>query len=353
MTRSSTNCPKRFHRTIASFLWLAGLCVACAPADRTHKLQLHAFGTLVSISIFDTSSATAHAASNALQADFMRIDADWYPWPKPGNAPPGELRRLNQAIADQRPIAVSADLAELIRRASQLEAASTGRFNPAIGALTALWGFHDATMMPASPPDAALLAEYDLSRMTTQHLHWEGNELSSNSSDIILDLGGIAKGAILKLSVSILRENGVANAIIDLGGDLIVLGEVGNRAARIGIRSPTSDGTLGWLEVADGEAVLTSGDYERFFEHNGHKYQHILDPRNGRPVSHTSSVTVVDRDPLLADAAATALVVAGATEFDEVCRLLHIEQALLISTAGDVRLTAAMRKRVNWSNRPE
>jgi len=316
-------------------------------------LQLHAFGTLVGISIFGSDANTANAASSAVQAEFLRIDADWYPWPKPGNAPPGELRRLNQAIASRQTIVVSADLADIIRRATGLEAASRGRFNPAIGALTALWGFDDADSLQRPPPDAAALAELDLSRMTTRELHWAGNELSSDSNTLVIDLGGIAKGAILDLSARILRQHGVHNAIVNIGGDLIVLGRVRDRAARIGIRSPSADDILGWLAIADGETVVTSGDYERFFEFEGRRYQHILDPRTGHPVSHTSSVTVIHRDPLLADAAATALVVAGEADFDEVCRLLHIEQALLISAAGDVRLTAAMQKRVNWSDRSE
>ncbi|GMR17276.1 MAG: FAD:protein FMN transferase [Gammaproteobacteria bacterium] len=334
-------------------LALLALGTACVPAERGRTLQLVAFGTVVEIRMFGVSRDAANAAGEALQAEYRRIDADWYPWPKPGQAPPGELRRLNQAIAARQPFTVSADLAALIRRAAQLEQASSGRFNPAIGAATELWGFADATTLPASPPDPALLAALPLAQMTTRQLHWTGDTLRSDSSAVMLDLGGIAKGAILELSAASLREHGVSNAIVDIGGDLIVLGKVGKRAARIGIRSPLSDGVVGWLEVADGETVVTSGDYERYFEYGGRRYQHILDPRTGIPVSHTRSVTVVDRDPLLADAAATALVVAGPAEFAAVCRELQVQQALLISAAGDLRLTAGMRKRVNWSERPD
>jgi thiamine biosynthesis lipoprotein len=162
------------------------------------------------------------------------------------------------------------------------------------------------------------------------------------------DLGGIAKGAILDLTIALLRESGVENAIINIGGDLTVLGDIHGRAARIGIRSPVAETPLGWLDVADGETVVTSGDYERFFEYQGQKYQHILDPKSGFPIQHTASVTVIHRDPVLADAAATALVVAGMAEFDQTCAALGITQAILIDSSGELRLTADMDRRVNW-----
>ena len=151
--------------------------------------------------------------------------------------------------------------------------------------------------------------------------------------------------------VSILRDAGIENAIIDIGGDLTVLGHINGRPARIGIRSPRSDDTLAWLDVMDGETVVTSGDYERFFEVGGRRYQHILDPRNGYPVAHTISATVLHQDPVLADAAATALLVAGPGAFEELCAVLGVDEALIVSASGDLRLTQAMEKRLNWPNR--
>ena len=166
----------------------------------------------------------------------------------------------------------------------------------------------------------------------------------------MLDLGGIAKGAILEQFVGILSAAGVLNAIIDIGGDLTVMGHMKGRTARIGVRAPRSEDVLGWIEVLDGETVMTSGDYERFFEHDGIRYQHVLDPRSGYPVQETISASVVHRDPVLADAAATALLVAGPGEFEQLCELLGLEEALIVSASGDLRLTPAMEKRLNWPN---
>ena len=106
-----------------------------------------------------------------------------------------------------------------------------------------------------------------------------------------------------------------------------------------------------WRCVADGETVVNWGDYGRFFEDGGRRYQHILDPRSGYPVQHTITATVLHKDPVLADAAATALLVAGSGAFEELCTVLGLDEAVIVSASGDLRLTEAMEKRLNWANR--
>ena len=94
--------------------------------------------------------------------------------------------------------------------------------------------------------------------------------------------------------------------------------------------------------------VISSGNYERFFEIDGKRYHHILDPATGFPVPHTAAVTVVHSDPVLADAAATALLVGGVENFDSLVATLDLEFALLIPSSGDVVLTTGLRERLNW-----
>ncbi len=320
-------------------------CYGCQSGSQDYRHQFYAFGTLVTIDFFDTSQQSNAAAISAIEARIKDIDANWYPWRE------GELQRINAAIARRQSIEVSPLLADLLRRSATLELRSGGRFNPAIGHLIELWGFHDLTMLRTSPPADFEVQKWLSLSISSQSLSWDRNFLRSNSPRLMLDLGGIAKGSILKQFVSLLRDAGVENAIIDIGGDLTVVGQVNGRSARIGIRSPRSDEVLGWLEVLDGETVMTSGDYERFFEHDGKRYQHVLDPRTGYPVQQTISASVVHSDPVLADAAATALLVAGAGEFEELCLSLDLEEALIVSASGDLRLTRAMQNRLNWPNR--
>lgn len=339
----------RFHAAALTLSCL--LCCGCDAATQDFRHQIYAFGTLVTIDFFATTPQSNAAAIAAIEARIRDIDRDWYPWREYPDEPQGELQRINAAIAAGQAIEVSPLLAELVRRAAVLEQLSGGRFNPAMGRLTELWGFHDVARLRSSPPDELEIQTWLSASVSSDSLEWSGNELRSNSPYVMLDLGGIAKGSILEQFVSILRDAGIENAIIDIGGDLTVLGHINGRPARIGIRSPRSDDTLAWLDVMDGETVVTSGDYERFFEVGGRRYQHILDPRNGYPVAHTISATVLHQDPVLADAAATALLVAGPGAFEELCAVLGLDEALIVSASGDLRLTQAMEKRLNWPNR--
>ena len=328
----------------ATFTLALLLFVGCEFESQDFRHQFYAFGTLVTIDFFDVSPDSNAAAIAVIESRIRDIDANWYPWRE------GELQRINAAIAGRQSIEVSPLLAELLRRSTILEQQSGGRFNPAIGRLTELWGFHDAVKLRTSPPDDFAVQKWLSLVVSSSSLEWDGNLLRSKSPRVMLDLGGIAKGSILEQFVGVLRDAGVQNAIVDFGGDLTVMGQVKGRSARIGIRSPRSDEVLGWLEVLDGETVMTSGDYERFFEHDDKRYQHVLDPRTGYPVQQTISASVVHKDAVLADAAATALLVAGAAEFDELCLSLGLEEALIVTASGDLRLTRGMEKRLNWPN---
>ena len=327
----------------------AVLCSACNQKGDQQR-QLYAFGTIVTLHTYSTSSSKVDKAVAALEPHYQTIDHDWYPWARQGSLATGELVAVNEAIASGRVQEVSPQLAALIRRATEIEQLSGGLFSPASGRLTRLWGLDNLAEARTALPEPDEINVLLNANLSTSALSWDGNNLQSSSQDVLLDLGGIAKGAILALSVDILSAQGIRSAIIDIGGDLTVIGQVNGSAARIGIRSPTGTGAIGWLYVGDGETVVTSGDYERYIEIEGQRYPHILDPRTGYPVLHTSSVTVVHTGPLLADAAATALVVGGAGEFDEICRRLDITVALLIDASGDMRLTPAMQKRVKWTN---
>ena len=104
------------------------------------------------------------------------------------------------------------------------------------------------------------------------------------------------------------------------------------------------------MDIDPGETIVTSGNYERFVRIDGERYSHVLNPRTGYPVTHSSSVTVIHTDAMLADAAATALMVGGAAEFETLTEALGIEFALLIDESGDLSLTTPMDYRLNWLN---
>jgi len=334
------------RRWLKPLIAASAILGACAPAERDQQHEILAFGTYVSVTFYAVTEEQSRVALNQLEALFRDVDADWYPWTA------GELQRVNAAIAAGERITVSARLASLIRAAASYEHESHGLFNAGIGRLIELWGFHDMANPLTRVPNVEELAAWRQTAPSLTSLSWQGLELSSNNRDVMIDLGGIAKGAILKESQILLRAIGMDNAIVNIGGDLIAIGRAGDRAARIGIRSPLSATPLARVVISDGESVITSGSYERFVEIDGARYTHILNPISGLPVAHTVSVTVVDDDPVLADAAATALMVGGAGEFEKLVEALQLEYALLIEAGGDTRLTPGMRERLQWLDQP-
>ncbi len=161
-----------------------------------------------------------------------------------------------------------------------------------------------------------------------------------------IDLGAYAKGYALNLAIQQLRANGFQHAIVNAGGDLCAAGRHGARPWRVGIRHPQGEGVIASLELSGEECVLTSGNYERYREHEGIRYSHIIDPRSGYPVEHITSATVISSDGALADAAATALSVAGPDAWQRIARQMGVDQVMLVDESGQVYLTPAMQARI-------
>ena len=153
-----------------------------------------------------------------------------------------------------------------------------------------------------------------------------------------LDLGGYAKGYALDRAAAILRGQGVGNALINIGGNVMALGSKGGQPWRIGIQHPRAAAPLATLELRDGEAVGTSGDYQRYFELDGRRYCHLLDPRSGRPAQGAQAVTVLvtprEHAGALSDAASKPLFIAGDKAWRDLARRLDVEHALRIDSGG-------------------
>lgn len=317
------------------------LLAACGPGGDLHEQQLLAMGTSVEITIDVPDAARRTRLVGEIDALLRDFERDYYAWAD------GELARLNRAVAKREPVRVSPELATLLTAAQRIADRSGGTFEPAVGELVEIWGFHSAATGVAEPPDPEAIVQWLGRAPTIRNLTIEPDGTIRAAGDAgMLDLGGIAKGEAVDRIVQVLRDNGVANALVNAGGDLRVLGSRAGRPWRIGIRAPRGDGLLGILELADGEAAFTSGDYERFYEHAGRRMHHILDPATGYPVDHTQAITVVATEGVTADAAATALLVAGPARWRAVADALGITAVMRVDASGRVELTAQMRERL-------
>jgi thiamine biosynthesis lipoprotein len=143
-----------------------------------------------------------------------------------------------------------------------------------------------------------------------------------------------------------LKQHGIKNAVINAGGDLKVIGRHGDRRWHIGIRDPRSHEAIAAVDLQPGEAIFTSGSYERFYELNGKRYHHIIDPRTGYPAEHVASSTVIETDAAEADAAATALLIAGMNGWQKLAADMGLKQVILIDWQGKISMTPEMKNRL-------
>jgi thiamine biosynthesis lipoprotein len=321
--------------------------LAACQGEKEHSAELFVFGTIVEIKTWGASSAQSDRAFSEIQEMFQGMHRDWHAWE------PGLLVEINQAFAEGGAVTASPEIVEMIRQSQWVEEQSAGCFNPAIGGLVELWGFHTSEYPILGPPPGQADIDGILShRPSSRDIRIDGLQLTSDNPFVQLDFGGIAKGQAVDLAVAHLRELGVDNAIVNAGGDLRAFGRHGDRPWRVAVRKP-GGGIIGTVEVRGDEALFTSGNYERFRQDEEERYPHILDPRTGWPVQGVASATVITGNGTVADAAATALIVAGLDGWPAVARSLRLEQVLIVDGAGRVYLTPEMDARVEFSEEVE
>jgi len=321
------------------------LLAACARAAGPVQRSFFAMGTLVEVTLYDVPQERAERLLDDIEADFQRMHHEWHAWEE------GPLVHVNRAIAQGRSVEIPAVIAPLLPPAIRLSEASNHLFNPAIGRLIALWGFQsdEPARQPPDPADIERLVRAN-PRMTD--LVIEDGRLRSRNPMVQLDFGGFAKGWAIDRVIEKLRAAGVENAIVNAGGDLRAIGRHGNRPWRVGVRHPRrKDALLAVLEVQGDESVFTSGDYERYFEYQGRRYHHIIDPRTGWPAEGAASVTLIHREAATADAAATALLIAHEDEWREIARRMGIDQVLRVEQDGRIVMTPAMARRARLLGR--
>lgn len=328
---------------VAPVLLLCLLLFTACQRNEEQSAELYVFGTIVEIKLWGTSPQEAGHAFGEIQRMFQAMHRDWHAWE------PGRLVDINKALAEGRTAIADADIVEMIRRSQPLESSTGGRFNPAIGALIRLWGFHTSDYpIEGPPPTQAEIAEILDQHPSSRDIRINGLELSSDNPSVQLDFGGIAKGYAVDLTIAKLRALGINNAIVNAGGDLRAIGTHGNRPWRVAVRKP-GGGNVGSVQVKGDEAIFTSGNYERFRQDQTQRYPHILDPATGWPAKDLASVTVITDEGILADAAATALVVAGLDGWPEVASALDLQQIAVVDEKGTVYLTPAMDKRLQFT----
>ena len=321
-----------------SLLLLLASCGAPAPI----KQQAYVFGTLVEVTVLDADPARAEAATASVLARFDALHRALHAWQ------PSALSSLNAALAQGKPHTVSPELAAMLRDARTHATRTGGLFDPAIGRLIALWGFQsDAT--PGRVPDAARIAALVAAAPRMTDLSIDGDTVASRNPAVRLDLGGYAKGYALDEAVRLLRAHGIRDALVNIGGNVIALGQHGDRAWRVGIQHPRAAGTLATVELRDGEAIGTSGDYQRYFEAGGRRYSHLIDPRTGYPATGMQSLTILVAGPhagTRSDVLSKPLFIDGPGRLAHQAAALGVTHYLGVDAGGRLLVSPAMQSRL-------
>ncbi len=320
---------------LAAAICAIGLLAGCLSDVGRHQADFLVFGTQATVTVRDVDSRRAEQAFARVGRDLQRMHREWHPWRS------GALSDLNRALPDGGWVRTTPDLVRLTVASREFEAASGGLFNPAIGGLVRMWGFHTSDYPITEPPPAAEAIESLLAyRPSMSDIEVDRLRLRSNNRAVRLDFSGLAKGLAAERVCERLAEFDIVNALIDLGGDVMVCG-ASDPAWRVAIPDRDQD-VLTTVELTESMAIFTSGNYHRYGEWDGERYAHILDPGTGYPVEGIMQATVIDPDPMRADAAATALVVAGPVMWRSVADSMGIERAIVIDTEGRVELTEAL-----------
>lgn len=228
-------------------------------------------------------------------------------------SPTSELSRVN-AAAGQGLMPVGLHVTRMLSMARLYGALSHGAFDVTVGPVVRAWGFSGGRKPEAVPPESVLREKLALVGYT--NILVEGGKCGLMRAGMMVDLGGIAKGYAVDVCCRELIRQGARDFVVNLGGNMRCYGrpEAG-RWWRVAVRNPFDAGaTLGVIELSEGMAVATSGNYERFVEIEGKRYSHIMDPRTGWPVAGMAGVTVVAPSAVAADALSTSLFVLGPVE---------------------------------------
>ncbi len=250
--------------------------------------------------------------------------------------PKSDISKINLAAGSGRPVEVSADTAAILARAKEYAVETNGFFDVTVGNLVDLW--------EQAKTDGALPQPDDISA-AIHTVDFKGLKVDTTKNTAQLenrgqkiDLGGIAKGYITDGLVRMLRAEGVESALINLGGNAYALGKKNQFSAwNIGIQDPKNPNKLLGSIRAENQCVITSGDYQRYFELNGVRYHHILNPNTGSPSnSGLRSVTIVAEDATLADALSTACFILGYSEGANLIREYENVSAIFVMDSNTV-----------------
>ncbi len=317
----------KFNRLLLLLLTLFLVFMCCSCAEKKVSSTELAMDTVVSLTVY------GDRADEAMKAGFdevHRIDALM----NVHNAD-SEISKLNRAGANN-PIELSEDTLYVLKAALQLSEKSGAAFDISIKPLSDLWN------IGADEPRVPEVSEINdaLEKVGYRDIIIDGSKVSFAKEGMQIDLGAAAKGYCADRIVSIFKEYGIKNALIDLGGNIYAMGKNEQGSAwRVGLQSPSETrGEHFAIEELSDKTAVTSGSYERYFKKDDKVYHHILDPETGYPAdSGLIGVTVIGTSSLEADMLSTAIFVMGEENFNKIAHEFDFEKYIVVDKDNKAR----------------
>ena len=330
---------------LALLLLAGGVTWLYQQRTREYASEQFLMDTLVTIRVYGHDPEVLKAAVAAAYDEMHRIAdlADRFPRPGTSACRSSDVCRINEQ-AGIAPVRVDADTLAMLALAKKYHVLSAGAFDVTIGPVMDLWGFAgDKPMVPSSRRITETLALVDNNLL---EVNGPEQTVYLQKVGMKLDLGAVAKGYATERAIKALEKYGIKKALIDAGGNIRVLGtNARNTPWRIGIKDPRQADAIVAVVALEDAAAVTSGDYYRYFEVDGQRYHHILDPRSGYPASTNKSVTVISKDAGLADVLSTALFVLNGEEAVALAEKLGVD-LFLVSAEGRISHTSALADRI-------
>jgi len=313
---------------------------------REYRSEHFLMDTLISIKVYGRNQEVLKKAVAEAFAEMRRIAELADGFPQPGTAAYGssDVCRIN-AQAGKQPVMVDNDIMAMLELAKKYHHISLGAFDVTIGPLMELWGFGgEAPHVPDAHSIQAALA-----RVGSDKLVLNGHERTAflTKAGMKLDLGAMAKGYAAEKAIWILEKNGIEKALIDAGGNVRTLGRNVHEAPwKIGVKDPRKSAAVTAVLQLENASAVTSGDYYRYFEAGGKRYNHILDPRSGYPAVRTMSATVVTKDAGLADILSTVFFVLPPEKALETAGKMSGVEVFLVTADGRILHSSSLKGRI-------
>jgi thiamine biosynthesis lipoprotein len=317
------------------FICILGLSSCQGSIVNVSKFQL---GTLINLTFIDDEGRAPRTAE-AVFDEIERIENLMSPYRRSS-----DVYRLNHEVAG--PVRVSKETFDLVKKSIHVSVETGGCFDITFASIAGLWDYKSKDFVP---PDRSTVARMlPLVGYRNIILYPKIRAIAFARPGVKIGLGGIAKGYAVQRGIETFRKRGVRSAIVEAGGDLQVIGTKFGKRWNIGLKDPRKNSIMLSLGLDDGEAVATSGDYERFATYRGVRYPHIIDPRTGYPTDKFASVSVISQSATLSDAYATSIFVMGLDRAREFLAR-HAEIAvILVDPKQNVYISSGLRDRITF-----